>query len=108
MAADGDWKDVTAAVAAAGAAGGGVVMLGRGVYEMHNSSLQLPHNVKLVGVSAAATTLQWSQPTIAPMFANAGAGEMTRAAATRYGVFDLTVAVTAPSSGAAFSLVFAL
>jgi hypothetical protein len=53
--------DVAAAIVAAGAAGGGIVQLGAGTFEMGSASLAMPHNVQLVGISANTSVLRWSR-----------------------------------------------
>ena len=65
--------NISAAVAAANAAGGGVVALSKGVYEMEATSLGLADGVQLVGASDGPSVLQWGQPTSDPLFANSPA-----------------------------------
>jgi hypothetical protein len=100
---------VVAAVAKAGAAGGGVVMVPAGSYDMGNVSVHLGDGVQLVGTRSAhggtslLTELRWTQPTTAPLLMNAptsgaaGVGAGGGAAGSRYKVQDLAITVAAPS-----------
>ena len=63
--------DILAAVDAAGAAGGGVVQLAAGTYDMGGASIGMPDNVQLVGISAHASVLRWSQTANASLVHNA-------------------------------------
>ena len=65
--------NVARQLAAANAAGGGVVALSKGVYEMEATSLGLADGVQLVGASDGPSVLQWGQPTSDPLFANSPA-----------------------------------
>lgn len=67
--------NISAAVVAANAAGGGLVTLSPGVYQMGSTSLGLADGVQLVGASVGESVLQWGQPTSAPLFANLPAAD---------------------------------
>lgn len=64
--------DVAAAVAAANKAGGGVIVLAPGLFEMGNLSLQLGDNVQLVGAPTTGpqSVLHWSKPTHEALISN--------------------------------------
>ena len=62
--------NISAAINAANAAGGGLVELSAGVYQMQAASLGLADGVQIVGASDGRSVLQWGQPTSGPLFAN--------------------------------------
>ena len=84
----GNGSHVLAAVAAAGAAGGGIVQLSADTYEMGGASLAMPHNVQLVGMGGDVSVLRWSKTAAASLFANA-------VNCSRYALAKLRVEVTA-------------
>ena len=81
---------VLAAIAAAGAAGGGVVKFGIGRYYLQ-APLALPHNVRLIGAGMGKTAIYFSannqHDVPMHMIYNVGRG--------RYGVEDLDIYITA-------------
>ena len=81
---------VLAAIAAAGAAGGGVVKFGIGRYYLQ-APLALPHNVRLIGAGMGKTAIYFSannqHDVPMHMIYNEGRG--------RYGVEDLDIYITA-------------
>lgn len=62
--------NISAALAAANAAGGGLVTLSTGVYQMGATSIELGDGVQLVGSADGPSVLRWGQPTSKPLLAN--------------------------------------
>ena len=89
---------ITDALAVAAAAGGGVVTLATGTWDMKNTSLRLAHNVQLAGPAVAPTAalLHWTEPTTSSLFLNAN---LDASAKTRYAVRDLSIYIGAASAG---------
>jgi hypothetical protein len=82
---------IVAAITAASAAGGGVVLLPGGTIDLGSTSLALGDGVALVGV-LGQTVLRWSQPTDQALIA---AASSQSAANGRYGIHNLTLDVAA-------------
>ena len=82
--------NVTAAVASANAAGGGIMRLEAGEFDLGSSSLSLAHNVQLIGSSeAGGSVLRRTQPAAAPLIGHATGG------ATRYALRNVHLSIEA-------------
>ena len=90
--ASGKGSDVVTAVAAAGAAGGGIVQLSAGTFDMGGASLAMPRNVQLVGAAANASILRWSKTATTSLISNG-------INCTRYMLAKLRVEVMAAQGG---------
>eukprot|EP01048_Picozoa_sp_COSAG05_P009785 COSAG05_NODE_824_length_7108_cov_616.375375_5_plen_862_part_00 len=62
--------NISVALDAANTAGGGVVALAPGVFEMGSVSLALGDGVQLVGASSGSSVLHWGEATTQPLVAN--------------------------------------